>query len=123
MSAPSPAMMARFKKPATSTNVRTVVADVQADQPAKPTIVRPGLADDGVRKAKELKPGWEVRAFLHGKPCGGKRTVKSVERIDDGAQVHITWSSAHAPADYKAAYRFYVEALVREPGFVAYEEV
>jgi hypothetical protein len=112
--------MARFKKPVT-TPVTAVVAEVDTKQKAR--IVRPGTVDDGVRKAKQLKPGWKVRAWLHNKPCGGERVVKSVEKVGDGATVLITWSSNHEPAEYKAAYRFHVAELVREPGFVPYEEV
>lgn len=120
MSTPNPSIMARFTKPV-SAPTTAVVADVQPEQRAK--IVRPGPTHDGVVKAKQLKEGMKVRAFLHGQPRGGERVVKSVEKIDDGAMVRVTFSSAHPPADYKAAYRFHCEALVREPAFVAYEEV
>lgn len=135
---PNPSVMARFKKPVFEKPalVTALVAEVEPEHDAK--IVRPGLRTvteyvehDGVVKAKHLKEGMEVRAFLHGAPRGGKRVVKSIERIDDGAQVRVEFSSPHPTTDYKAAYRFHVEALVgtpvpkvkQVPALVPYEEV
>jgi hypothetical protein len=70
---------------------------------------------DGIVKAKHLKPGQIVQAYLQGHARGGSRTVESVTRLGDGSMVRITWSSGQAPADYKAAYRWFDAALVGKP--------
>ena len=115
---------------------RKIVADL--DPAAKAKVVRPGTrkvrtmsTHDGVVKAKHLKPGMEVRAWLHGEPKGGVRVVESVERSEDGAMVRVAFATPHPTTDYKAAYRFFVEALFgmpiesyeTVPALVAYEEV
>lgn len=107
------------------------------------TIVRPGLVEvvaddvvhDGVVKAKHLKRGQRVRPFVRDRetgeqsPRGSERIVGSVERIQGGAFVKITWASAHSAETRPASYRFFDEALVggpvviNVPGFVAYQEV
>lgn len=148
---PSPTLMPQFKVPAapacpTAVDLTktpaippkptAVVADLEADTTAK--IVRPGTREvtiegqhDGVVKAKHLVEGQEVRAWLHGGPKGSVRTVDTVTRSEDGATVTVTFSSPHPTTEYKAAYRFFDEALVgtpvftktRVPALVAYEEV
>jgi len=140
---PSPSVMEKFapKPPvdepvAETPTVTVVLADLDPMQPGQ--IVRPGLREqfvevdhDGVIKAKQVKEGMVVRAFLHGKPCGGERTVSTVKRSEDGSMVHVEFSSPHPPTDYKAAYRFFVKALVGTkvrqrtvvPALVPYEEV
>lgn len=130
MSAPTPAIMPKVK------SAVALAAHIDPEHDAR--LVRPGTRDvltydthDGVVKAKHLKPGMTVRAFLHGRPCGGERVVESVERIDDGAMVRVAFSSPHPATEYKAAYRFYVEELagqpipktVQVPALVPYEEV
>jgi hypothetical protein len=130
---PSPSVMAKFKAPVAT---EVVVADVQPVDPG--TTVRPGLRDevqalahDGVVKTKHLQPGQVVRAFAHGEPRGGERVIESIERLDDGAMVLVTFSSPHPPTEYKAAYRWYDASLegatIRRtrqvPALVAYEEV
>jgi hypothetical protein len=141
---PNPSIMARFVRPVT-----VAAAPVEPTDPGR--IVRPGLVDtvsdtavhDGVVKAKHLKPGMEVRPFLHGEPRGSVRTVATVKHIrgkdaeeaglEDGAFVEITYSSQH-PHDTgdrrkKAAYRFHDASLagtplvVKTPALVAYEQV
>lgn len=105
-----------------------VVADLTPSDHVK--IVRPGRITghhDGVVKAKHLKPGQTVRAFLHGEARGGERTVGTVKRIEDGAFVEVEWSSGHPTATYKAAYRWYDEKLagktISKPALVDYQEV
>lgn len=130
MSAPNPLMLAAL------TNKKRQAALVTPEAKAK--VVRPGLVDtevhvihDGVVKTKHLTPEMEVRPFLHGEPRGSLRTVKAVTKIEDGAQWHVEFSSAHVDQDYKAAYRWYCEALdgasvsrtIKAPGLVPYEEV
>ena len=115
---------------------RRQAAQVEAESKAK--LVRPGLVEskvavihDGVVKTKHLEPGMAVRPFVHGSPRGGERVIKSAKRLGDGAQWHVEFESAHVDADYKAAYRWYCEALdgatvqrtVKTPGFVEYVEV
>lgn len=148
---PNPSVMARFATkrqqaqqallevltgPTIGNVTLGVVADTQPEQDAK--IVRPGLRTvteyvehDGVVKAKHLKEGMRVRAYLHGKACGGERVVKSVQRSEDGSMVRVEFSSPHPTTDYKAAYRFYVADLAgtlvakahQVPALVPYEEV
>lgn len=110
----------------------------QVDAEAKAKVVRPGLVEtkvavihDGIVKTKHLEAGMVVRPYVHGAPRGGERTIKSAKRLGDGAQWHVEFESAHVDADYKAAYRWYCEALdgatvqrtVKAPGFVEYMEV
>lgn len=136
MTVPSPSVMARFKKPTETPVVEAVAADLSPSQPAK--LVRPGFkevvhtdAHDGIIKAKHVEPGMTIRAFLHGKPCGGERIVSGVEPSPDGSTITISFSSPHPTTDYKAAYRFFVQTLVgtpvkrvtHVPALVAYEEV
>lgn len=134
MTVPNPSVMARLKaKPV----VKAIVVDVTPSQPAK-GLVRPGFetvvhidAHDGVIKAKHVKKGMKVRAYVHGKPSGGERVVDTVERSKDGSMVTISFSSPHPTTEYKAAYRFFVQTLVgtpvervtQVPALVAYEEV
>lgn len=128
MSAPNPTMLAKVAEK------RHVAA---IDPNAKAKVVRPGLVEvevpyihDGVVKTKQLVPGITVRPHLHGQPRGGERVIKSVTKIDDGAMWHVEFESAHVAQDYKAAYRWYVEALdgatmtrkVRQPALVPYVE-
>lgn len=108
---------------------RTQVAAV-LDPAGTAKIVRPGLIPtehDGVVKAKHLKDGQTVRAYLHGEPRGGERTVRTVNKIDDGAFVEIEWASGHPTATYKAAYRWHDAALagtiINQPALVTYQEV
>lgn len=129
MPVPTPAMLAKLAE-------RRQVAALTPDDAAK--IVRPGLVEqevhvihDGVLKTKHLEPGMKVRPYLHGAPRGSERTVLYAQRLDDGAMWHVEFQSAHPAADYKAAYRWYCEALdgatvarfVKQPAFVAYQEV
>lgn len=129
MSAPTPTMLAN------NASKRQVAA---IDPNAKAKVVRPGLIEvevpyihDGVIKTKHLVPGITVRPFLHGEPRGGERVIKSVTKVDDGAVWHIEFASAHVAQDYKAAYRWYCEAIdgatmtrkVRQPSLVPYVEV
>lgn len=127
MTTPTPLFMPARRTEKTARPVQ-ITADLIEDAPAQLTgpglveitgLVRPGLVDevtvskhDGIIKAKNLKPGQVVRAYLHGAPRGGERVVDTVERSEDGGTVHVTFSSQHPANDYKAAYRFYVEALV-----------
>lgn len=130
----SPLAMPKSKSTLTAKPV--LYAELAPESEAK--TVRPGTRPvvveslhDGVVKAKHLKPGQRVRAWLHDAPRGGERVVATVERINAGARVHVTFSSAHDPVTYKAAYRFYDESLVGTPvqrtnmvpALVAYEEV
>lgn len=128
MSATTPNPMTVFgarKAPAVTTAIAAVVTP---NEPGK--IVRPGLVTsehDGVVKAKHVKKGQKVRAFIHGKAVGGERVVGKVTRIDDGASVEIEWASGHPTAQYKAAYRFHDAALqgsaIKRPALIAYQEV
>lgn len=127
MSTPSPSLMPLFKAPAPPAKPRKPVV-LAVNEPADPgKIVRPGLVPtlaEGVIKAKQVKPGMVLRAFLKGEARGGERTVSKVTRSDDGSMVNIEFSSPHPPTDYKAAYRFWVKDLVvHVPALVAYEEV
>lgn len=130
MTVPSPAMLAARRKPV------DLIAELHADEPAR--IVMPGVTEevvqtihDGVVKTKNLKPGQEVRPYLHGQPRGSLRTVATNERLGSGAEHRLTFSSAHPEGEFKAAYRWYDESLVgsvvthtiKKPAFVAYQEV
>lgn len=93
-------------------------------------LVRPGLVTsqhDGVVKAKQLKPGQKVRAFLQGAPRGAERVVGKVTRLGDGAMVQIEWASGQPTSEYKAAYRWHDASLegspISKPALVAYQEV
>lgn len=116
---PSPLFMPARRTPLTARPVQ-ITADLVEDAPAQLTgLVRPGLVDevvvtkhDGIIKAKNAKPGMVVRAYLKGEPRGGERVINTVERSEDGATVLVTFSSPHPDTEYKAAYRFYVAALV-----------
>lgn len=138
----TPALMPKFKQPAVQTTdtepVERIVAEFVPQAGAR---VRPGfkvqiveVPHTGEIKAKELvrmEPGTQVRAFLHGEPRGGVRTVAEAVPNEDGSVVTVTFSSAHPVTEYKAAYRFHVEALVgtpvqirrQVPALVDYEEV
>lgn len=128
MSAPNPTMIAKVAQ-------RRHVAQIDPDAKAK--VVRPGVVEvevpyihDGVVKTKQLVPGITIRPYLHGQPRGGERVIKSVTKIDDGAMWHVEFASAHVAQDYKAAYRWYCEAIdgatmtrkVRQPALVPYVE-
>lgn len=105
---PNPATVFGNRKPAL---IAAPVDTTEIAAPHDPT------THDGIVKAKHLGSvkGQEVRAYLNGAPRGGVRVVGSVERIDDGAMVRITWSSAHTPSEHKAAYRWFVPSLVGTP--------
>lgn len=127
MTRPSPLMMPQHRAVAPPANV---VTEIHADEHAKnvrPGIVSELIVHDGVVKAKHLTPGMKVRAFLHGEPRGSERTVGTVERVNDGAFVKITWDSGQPDAEYKAAYRFFSQDLygttimVRRRGFVPFD--
>ena len=112
-STPSPAALAHLRKPAPAPQI---VADVDGNQPV---VVRPGTAvitevrvHDGVVKAKHLKPGQQVRSWLHNQALGSVKTVESVTRIDDGEFVEVVFSSAHPSVRVKAAHRYFDETLV-----------
>lgn len=137
--------LAMPKKPATLTAkplgsdaVVHLITQNTPESPAKQTL-RPGLVEqttevlhDGIVKAKHIQPGQTVRAWLHNKPCGSERVVASVERIEDGEFVLVTFSTAHPDSTVKAAYRYFVADLVGTvvdtkttlvPALVSYEEV
>ena len=138
MSAPTPAIFATRKKPvvpAAPQRPARISATIDTTEPG--TIVRPGLVPeiiesihDGVVKSKHLERGQRVRPFVHGEARGSERIVANVERLQGGAVVRVTWASAHAPSEHKAAYRWFdeslvgvvVEHIVRKPGFVNYQE-
>lgn len=63
---------------------------------------------DSVVKAKRIKPGMVVRAWLHDAPRGGERTVATVEVDRETGMVAMTFSSQHPDTTYKAAYHFLV---------------
>ena len=120
---PSPALLAA-KQP-----VRTQAVEVDTTAQA----VRPGIVteektviNDGIVKAKNLKPGQVVRPYLNGEARGAAKVVDKVERLGDGAFVRVSYSSAHQTVEVKAGYRFYDESLdgkpekvtVKRPGFV-----
>lgn len=130
MSVPNPLTIAR------QAEARRQAAALE--EQAKAKVVRPGLIEvtetyihDGVVKSKNLRKGMVVQPYVHGKPRGSQRTVETVERKGNGAEYHVTFSSAHPEGDFKAAYRWYCPALdgatahrtVRKPGFVDYQEV
>lgn len=132
---PCPSVMPKFKVP-TKLAPTAIVANLVEEAPAK--IVRPGMRDavveslhDGIVKAKHLREGQAVRAWLHGGPKGGERVVKSVTRSEDGATVTVEFSSPHPTTEYKAAYRWFdaslegtpVRHVTKVPALVAYEEV
>lgn len=136
MTSPTPLFMPPKQTAKTARPVITADLDELADAVITGP-VRPGLQEtvvvtqhDGVIKAKNAEKGQVVRAFLHGQPRGGERVIDTVERIEDGAMVRITFSSPHPTTDYKAAYRFYVSALdgvevkvvEQVPALVPYEE-
>lgn len=125
MTTPSPSMMQRFA-PKTTT-VTAVAAELAPGQSGR---LRLGtVPHDGVIKAKQAQNGQTVRAWLtvRGVPqaVGGERVVDQVSPVDVDGNVTISFSTPHPTTVYKAAYRFYVEALVGTPtrGMVAYEEV
>lgn len=130
MSVPNPAILAR------QAEQRRLAAEVAPSDKAK--LMRPGTAEvevpyvhDGVVKTKHLEPGMVVRPFVHGQPRGSERTVKGRTKVDNGAFHDVEFESAHPGQQYKAAYRWYCEALdgmptsrtVRKPALVPYEEV
>lgn len=122
---PSPLMFANRKAPAVPTAPvfrAAVVADVQPTTPVASGRAMPGHIDkvetsehDGVLKAKQLRKGQRVRAFVHGKPQGGVRIVATVSKVDDNGMVDVTWASGHPDSSHKAAYRFFDESLVGTP--------
>lgn len=128
MSVPNPTVLARLAQ-------QRQAAQVEPDSKAK--VVRPGLVEstvqsihDGVVKSKHLKAGMAVRPYVHGEARGSERIVKAVTKIGDGAMWHVEFESAHVDQEYKAAYRWYCEALdgatitrvVKTPGLVPYFE-
>lgn len=127
MTRPSPLMMPQHRAVAPTANVATEITGDQHGKTVRPGIVSELVVHDGVVKAKHLTPGMKVRAFLHGAPRGSERIVGTVERVNDGALVKITWASGQPDAEYKAAYRFFSEDLcgttimVRRRGFVPFD--
>lgn len=130
MSVPNPTILAR------QATQRRLAADVAPDAKAK--LVRPGTTEvdvpyihDGVVKTKHLEKGMAVRPFVHGQPRGSERVVESATKVDNGAFYAVEFQSAHPGQEYKAAYRWYCEALdgmptsrtVRKAALVPYEEV
>lgn len=130
-------MSTTIPTPATlfANKTRPVTAQLVTDVPAK--TVRPGLRDEvvndvhtGVVKTKHLKPGQEVRPYLHGRPRGGVRVVESATRVGDGATWRVEFASAHPAAEFKAAYRWFdpnlagtlVQTVVQVPAFVPVHE-
>lgn len=106
----------------------SLTAVVEPTGPSK--IVRPGVVateHDGVVKAKHLKSGQKVRAYLQGAPRGGERVVGTVTRLGDGAMVRIEWASGQPTSEYKAAYRWHDASLegqsISKPALVNYQEV
>lgn len=82
----------------------------------RPAVVTDEFTHDGVIKAKHAKPGQVVRPFLHGKPVGRERTIKSVEILgEDRSSVWIEFEGEFEAQNYKPAYRWYVAALVGTP--------
>lgn len=132
----SPAAMPQFKAPAAPKTTPKPSALVRLDPIEPGTLVRPGTVEQvtvtsGVIKAKHVKPGMELRAFLKGEPRGAKRTVASKRRVPgtDGAKVEITWtedSPLPHVSEYAAAYRFHgeaIEVVKHVPTLVPYSEV
>lgn len=134
---PSPTLLARKKVavPAPPPQPQPALVVKIDNDPGH--IVRPGLVDEvvttihtGVVKTKHLRRGQRVRPFVHGEPRGGERIVEKVRRLEDGAEVEVTWASGHGVTTHKAAYRWHdaslvgteVQHVVKAPGFVAYEE-
>lgn len=128
---PTPMIFANRKAPLPEPPVIKVLAVVEPQDPGK--VVTLGTRDDvvttvhtGVVKTKHLKRGQRVRPFVHGEARGSERVVGKVTKIDDGAFWHVEWASAHPAQDYRAAYRWFDEALagadvqhvVKVPAFV-----
>ena len=107
MSAPNPSILA--KRVTHAQQVTAIVAETVPTDPA----VEPA----NVIKAKTVKAGQIVRAWLKGEARGGEYTVKTVTRSEDGASVHIEFEQPcqRPDGDYKAAYRFYVVKDVEAP--------
>lgn len=129
MSVPNPTVLARIAE-------RKLAAAAVPTEKAKH--VRPGLVEQtvteihqGVVKSKHLEPGMEVQPMVHGTPRGSKRVVKKISRVGNGAMWLVEWATPHPDAEFKAAYRWYCEALdgatvtrtVKVPGLVPYQEV
>lgn len=128
----TPLVMAQFRRPVAPPTVPDKmpsrqevqgiaikpVTDLTPGKIVRPTGKRTVLVvqvDDGIRKAKQVKPGMRVRPYLNGEARGGERTVLSVERINEGALVRIAFSSGHPTQEYKPAYRFVdLDAVGRE---------
>lgn len=70
----------------------------------------PAAEPAGVIKAKHVKKGQVLRAWLKGQARGGEYTVQAATRSEDGSTVHIAWEQPcqRPDEDYKAAYRFFV---------------
>lgn len=132
---PNPSIMAKFVKAPAKHGV-VIAADLSPADPGR--TVRPGTRQeytgethDGVVKAKQLRKGMVVRSYLNGAPRGSVKVIEKVTRVKgtDGAMVLVTFSSAHAEVELKAAYRFHCAELEGTPvasdipAFVAYEEV
>lgn len=131
---PSPSTLFANRKAPVMPARPQIAAPIALEEPG--TVVRPGMIEvldenvlhDGVVKAKHLLRGQRVRPYVHGEARGSERIIAKVERIQGGSMVRITYASAHAPEERKAAYRFFDESLVgtpmvvRKPGFVAYQE-
>lgn len=100
MATPNPSILA-----GRATHASTVTAVIAATDPTAPA-----AEPDNVVKAKAVKPGMVVRAWLHGGPRGGEYTVLNVRPVKNGSQVHIEFVKPcqRPDGEYKAAYRFFV---------------
>ena len=101
MNTPTPALLAKL-----SAHLNPGQA---ADQVTPATTHR--VLHDGVVKTKHLRPGQRVRPCIYGVPRSSERTVESVTRLGDGSWCHVTFSSPHPAADFKAAYRWHDASL------------
>lgn len=106
----SPATMPKFKTPTVpAVGVEASVTDLALQ-------VIAGEFDeslpDNVIKAKQLKKGQHVRAWLTIKgtqqPAGGTRVVDVVSPVDSDGMVEVSFSSLHPTETFKAARRFFV---------------
>lgn len=83
---------------------RNVAAVINPDLHGK--VVRPHPIDPVV-KAKQLFPGQRVKPLVKGNPHGGTRIVGTIERINDGAAIRITWSNGYTSSVVQPAFRFF----------------
>lgn len=99
--APSPAIMPKFRTP--TVPAAAVVHESQAQASQTP---------EGVIKAKQLAEDMHVQAWLtiNGTPkaCGSVRTVGTVSPVKPDGTVDVTFKSLHPSETYKAARRFVI---------------